>query len=65
MIKHTSKTIGSNEGRKEWFLSDFGVIFVRFEEVFDVRESVGFGEAADGVLLGVARGERRGIVRGD
>lgn len=65
MIKHASKTIGSNEGREERFLGDFGVTFVRFEEVFDVRKSVGFGEAADSVLLGVARGERRGIVRGD
>lgn len=36
-----------------------------FNQVFDVGESTGFGEAPDGELLGIAGGKRGGIVRGD
>lgn len=36
-----------------------------FEKVFNVRDAVRLREAADGVLLGVARGEWGGVVRGD
>lgn len=36
-----------------------------FKKVFYVREAVTLCEAADGVLLGVARGEWGGVVRGD
>lgn len=60
MIEHSGDAIGSNEAREVGFLGDFGVVFVGFEEGFDVGETARLCEALDGEVLGVARGGWRG-----
>lgn len=65
LVKHAGAAVGSDEGGQERLLGDFGVIFVGFNEGFDVSETVGLGEASDGEILGVARRRGRRVVFGD
>lgn len=65
MIEHTGKAIGSDESGEKRLLGDFGIILMRLDERLDVCKSTRLGEAPDGELLGVARGERGRVVFGN
>ena len=65
MLKHAGYTIGSNQGGKIGFLGDFGIILVGLDQGLDIVEAATLGEASDGEVLGVARGEWRGVIFGN
>lgn len=65
MVEHAGTAVRSDEGAQERLLGDFRVIFVRFNEFFDVGEAMRLGEATNGEVLSIARGGRRRVVFGD
>ncbi|KAE8685385.1 hypothetical protein F3Y22_tig00111098pilonHSYRG00022 [Hibiscus syriacus] len=60
-MPRASDPIRPDESRVERLLGNLGVCFVRLEKGFDLGETAGLGEAADGEVLSVA-GRRRGRV---
>lgn len=57
VVEHGGASVGSDERGEESLCFDKWVSLARLDQGLDVGEAVGFGEAADGELHGVARGE--------
>lgn len=65
VIEHAGEAVRSDEGGDVGFLGDFGIIFVGFQEGFDIGKAARLSETLDGEVLGVARGDRGSVVVGD
>lgn len=65
MVEHTCDPVGSDQRAQVGLLRDLGFLLVGLDEGLDVGEAAGLGEAADGEVLSIARGDGGGVVLGD